>query len=75
MSSDKVDEYIANQPEDVRLILQEIRHTIKDLVLEAEEKINYDIPAISLIKGGKRQPDYVRSFQKAHRILSVSNDN
>ena len=54
MSSNKIDEYIANQPENVQLILEKIRSIIKDLVPDAEEKINYDIPAISLIKGGKR---------------------
>jgi uncharacterized protein YdhG (YjbR/CyaY superfamily) len=66
MSSDKIDEYIANQPEDVQLILQKIRSTIKDLVPEAEEKINYDIPAISLIKGGRRESQIMFAVFKKH---------
>ena len=36
-----------------------MRSIIKDLVPDAEEKINYDIPAMSLIKGGKRDKQIV----------------
>lgn len=54
MSIENIDQYIEKQPEIVRLILQNIRDAIKAVAPDAEEKINYGIPAISLVKGGKR---------------------
>ncbi|WP_396193203.1 iron chaperone [Flavobacterium sp.] len=39
-----IDEYIALQPEKVILILEEIRETIRNVIPEAEETINYQIP-------------------------------
>ena len=66
MSFNDIDTYIANQPEDVQLILEKIRSIIKDLVPDAEEKINYDIPAMSLIKGGKRDKQIMFAAFKKH---------
>jgi uncharacterized protein YdhG (YjbR/CyaY superfamily) len=40
-----VDEYIATFPADVQAILETIRKTIREAVPEAEEVINYQIPA------------------------------
>ena len=64
--SQTIDEYIADQPEDVQLILEKIRSLIKDLVPDAEAKINYDILAMSLIKGGKRDKQIMFAAFKKH---------
>jgi uncharacterized protein YdhG (YjbR/CyaY superfamily) len=47
-----VDEYIAKHPEDVQLILQRVRSTIRKAVPGAEEVISYQIPAYKLRGGG-----------------------
>jgi uncharacterized protein YdhG (YjbR/CyaY superfamily) len=41
-----IDDYIASFPEDVRLILQEIRQTIHTAVPGADEQISYGMPTI-----------------------------
>jgi uncharacterized protein YdhG (YjbR/CyaY superfamily) len=43
-----VDEYIASQPEAVRVTLERVRSTIRKAVPEAEELISYKIPAYKL---------------------------
>jgi len=43
-----IDEYIANFPENVQKILEELRGTIKAAAPEAGEKINYGIPTFTL---------------------------
>jgi uncharacterized protein YdhG (YjbR/CyaY superfamily) len=43
-----VDEYLATLPNDVRKVLQKLRHTIKSIVPEAEERIAYRIPIFRL---------------------------
>jgi len=40
-----VDEYIAQQPENVQVLLQTIRQTIQQAAPEAEEGISYQMPA------------------------------
>ena len=47
-----IDEYIGSFPEDVRVILQEIRRRIRGVVPDAAEIISYRIPTVTL--GGKR---------------------
>jgi uncharacterized protein YdhG (YjbR/CyaY superfamily) len=44
-STKDIDSYLAIQPENVRVILEEIRQTIKKAVPEAEEVISYQMPA------------------------------
>lgn len=66
MSIENIDQYIEKQPETVRLILQKIRYTIKAVAPDAEEKINYGIPAISLVKGGKRDSQIIFAAYKKH---------
>lgn len=39
------DSYIANQPENIRPILQQLRQIIKEIVPKAEEVISYQMPA------------------------------
>jgi uncharacterized protein YdhG (YjbR/CyaY superfamily) len=43
-----VDEYIATFPEDVQVILQGVRRTIRKAVPGADEVISYQIPAYKL---------------------------
>jgi uncharacterized protein YdhG (YjbR/CyaY superfamily) len=43
-----VDDYIANQPEDIRQRLEELRSVIKSTAPEAEETISYNMPAFRL---------------------------
>ena len=49
-----VEEYFKSQPEDTKKNLLALRAIIKRTEPDAEELINYDIPAYALIKGGKR---------------------
>lgn len=49
-----IDDYIANQPNEVQDVLQALRSIIKEAVPGAVEVLNYKIPAFSLISGGKR---------------------
>jgi uncharacterized protein YdhG (YjbR/CyaY superfamily) len=46
--SQKIDAYIAGFPEDVQLILEKIRLTIRKAAPDAEETINYGIPTFTL---------------------------
>src|SRR5918993_2967826 len=43
-----IDEYIKTFPEDVQIILEKIRQTIRKAAPEAEEAISYGIPAFRL---------------------------
>jgi uncharacterized protein YdhG (YjbR/CyaY superfamily) len=43
-----IDEYIADFPEDVQVILEQMRSTIKKAAPNAEETINYAIPTFTL---------------------------
>jgi uncharacterized protein YdhG (YjbR/CyaY superfamily) len=43
-----VDEYIAAFPKNVQVILQELRHAIKESAPEAEEAISYQMPTFKL---------------------------
>jgi uncharacterized protein YdhG (YjbR/CyaY superfamily) len=43
-----VDEYLSILPDDVRKELQKLRHTIKSIAPEAEERIAYRIPIFRL---------------------------
>jgi uncharacterized protein YdhG (YjbR/CyaY superfamily) len=43
-----VDEYISSFPEDVQIVLEKVRQTIRSAVPEAAEAISYQIPTITL---------------------------
>ena len=43
-----IDDYIANFPRDVQLILEKVRKTIRKAAPDAQEKINYGIPTFTL---------------------------
>lgn len=43
-SPNNIDAYIAAQPEDMQLLLQKIRETIRTAAPEAKEKISWQMP-------------------------------
>ena len=47
-SSKSIDSYIAVFPQDVQIILNKVRATIREAAPEAEETINYGIPTFTL---------------------------
>jgi uncharacterized protein YdhG (YjbR/CyaY superfamily) len=46
--ANEIDEYIANFPKDVQVILEKVRKTIRKIAPDAQEKINYGIPTFTL---------------------------
>ena len=61
-----IEEYMSNQPEKTKAFLKQLREYILEAVPDAEEKINYNIPAFSLIKGGKRDKQIMIAGYKKH---------
>lgn len=49
-----INDYIAQQPKPVQTILQELRAIIKEAAPDANEVLNYKIPAFTLVPEGKR---------------------
>lgn len=49
-----IDQYLADQPVEVRAALASMRTWILEAAPDAEQLINYGIPAFALVKGGKR---------------------
>jgi uncharacterized protein YdhG (YjbR/CyaY superfamily) len=43
-----IDEYIAGFPDEVQVILEQVRQTIRQTVPEAKETIKYDMPTFTL---------------------------
>lgn len=50
-----VDEYIADQPKKVAAALEQVRTLILQALPDTEQLLNYNIPAFTLIAGGKRE--------------------
>lgn len=63
---ESVDDYINHQPEKNKKALIEIRSYILEAAPDAGELFNYDIPAFSLIKGGKREQQIMIAGFKSH---------
>lgn len=53
-SFETVDEYIAHQPKESQVVLQELRSIIKEAVPDAQEVLNYKVPSFTLVPNGKR---------------------
>jgi uncharacterized protein YdhG (YjbR/CyaY superfamily) len=53
-SFETIDDYIANQPNEVQKTLQELRNIIKEAAPDAIEVLNYKVPSFTLVPGGKR---------------------
>ena len=49
-----IDDYIAHQPKDAQIVLQELRSIIKEAAPDAIEVLNYKVPAFTLVPNGKR---------------------
>lgn len=63
---DEIDLYISGQPSEVQVKLSELRALIKKAAPNAEEVINYNIPAFSLVPGGKRDQQVMMAGYKKH---------
>lgn len=61
-----VDDYFNEQPDKVKKALFEIKHLILKVVPEAQETLNYNIPAYTLIKDGKREQQIMIAGYKNH---------
>lgn len=51
---DTVDDYISSQPDEVKVVLQELRNIIKEAVPTSTEILNYKVPSFILVENGKR---------------------
>jgi uncharacterized protein YdhG (YjbR/CyaY superfamily) len=60
MAHKNIDEYISSYPEDVQLLLQNIRELVKEVAPDSHELISYNMPTFEL--GKKRF--YFAAFKK-----------
>lgn len=63
---DTFEEYIENQTDEVKTVLLELAECILEVVPNAVKLINYNIPAIALIEGGKREQQIMIAAYKKH---------
>jgi uncharacterized protein YdhG (YjbR/CyaY superfamily) len=61
-----VDDYISQHSVEVRKALEEVRSSIRKAAPKAEETINYNIPAFTLVEGGKRDQQIMFAGYKKH---------
>jgi len=61
-----VEEYFNSQPEQVKNALIELKKYILEVVPNAIELINYNIPAYSLVEGGIREQQIMIAGYKKH---------
>lgn len=60
------DDYLENQPENIRKALHELSEYILEAAPNATKLINYNIPAFALIEGGKREHQIMIAGYKKH---------
>jgi uncharacterized protein YdhG (YjbR/CyaY superfamily) len=60
------DDYIEVCDENTRIKLLRVRELIREVVPEAQELINYNIPAFTLVKDGKRDEQVMIAAFKSH---------
>jgi uncharacterized protein YdhG (YjbR/CyaY superfamily) len=48
------EDYISNQPENVQMVLRELREIILEAAPDANEVLNYKVPSFVLVPNGKR---------------------
>ncbi|OGG94875.1 MAG: hypothetical protein A2527_05065 [Candidatus Lambdaproteobacteria bacterium RIFOXYD2_FULL_50_16] len=60
------DEYVLDQPKASQEALAQLRAIILEVIPEAEELINYNIPAFALTKGAKREHQIMIAGYKKH---------
>ena len=61
-----ITEYIEDQPRLTQKALHELRSYILEVAPDAVEMFNYNIPAFSLIEGGKRDQQIMMAGYKKH---------
>ncbi|SHJ81492.1 Uncharacterized conserved protein YdhG, YjbR/CyaY-like superfamily, DUF1801 family [Dethiosulfatibacter aminovorans DSM 17477] len=61
-----VEEYLNDQPEHARALLLEMKSLILEVVPEAEEVMNYGVPAYALVEGGKAEQQVMIAGFKKH---------
>jgi len=61
-----VDEYIQAQPDRARILLEELRAMILEVVPEAEEGFTYGVPAFSLVENAKMEEKILIAGFKNH---------
>ncbi len=61
-----IDEYILSQPEKTQAALFLMKEYIHEAAPESEELFNYDIPAFTLVKGGKREEQVMMAGYAKH---------
>lgn len=61
-----VDEYIDDQPEQTKAALLAMRECILKAAPDAEQIFNYDIPAFTLVSGGKREEQVMMAGYAKH---------
>ena len=64
--SEEVDLYISTFPEKTQEVLEDVRSLIWQDVPDTSELINYNIPAFTLIDGGKREEQIMIAGYKNH---------
>lgn len=70
-----IHEYILHFPEDIQLILHELRQVIKNTAPEAEEKISYQMPTFYLHGNLVHfAAEECRRMEAALRAVSVENE-
>ncbi len=66
MKYETVDAYIQAQPERARILLEELRAIILEVVPDAEEGFTYGVPAFSLVKNAKMEEKILIAGFKNH---------
>ncbi len=61
-----VEDYFNDQPEQVKNALIMLKDCILEVVPDAQELLNYNIPAYSLVKDGKRDKQIMMAGYKKH---------
>ena len=61
-----IDEYIEDQPETVQKALNVLRECILKAAPDASETFNYNIPAFTLVEGGKREQQIMMAGYPNH---------
>lgn len=60
------EDYVADQPQACRAALHELRNIIRETVPDTQELFNYNIPAFTLIPGGKREQQIMIAGYRNH---------
>ncbi len=71
--TETVEAYFNAQPERTKMALLALKEYILEVAPKAEELFNYNIPAYTLVQGGKREQQImIAGYKNARRLLSAS---